>query len=90
MLKFHLLGFCRNTYKVDYIVCVNSLWNRNMATTIEQQTALDESLIPSSQRLRIGRSNIRLPSDIQSKEATLQAVYDVLRNSPLFRAFQSL
>nr|GFA65045.1 hypothetical protein [Tanacetum cinerariifolium] len=41
-----------------------------------------------SQRLRIGRSNFRLPSDIQSKEATLQVVYDVLRNSPLFRAFQ--
>nr|GFA47314.1 hypothetical protein [Tanacetum cinerariifolium] len=57
-------------------------------TTIEQQTALDESLVPSSQRLRIGRSNFRLPSDIQSKEATLQVVYDVLRNSPLFRAFQ--
>nr|GFA95321.1 hypothetical protein [Tanacetum cinerariifolium] len=59
-----------------------------MATTIEQQTALNESLVPSSQRLRIGRSNFRLPSDIQSKEATLQVVYDVLRNSPLFRAFQ--
>nr|GEX01461.1 hypothetical protein [Tanacetum cinerariifolium] len=26
--------------------------------------------------------------NIQSKEATLQVVYDVLRNSPLFRAFQ--
>nr|GFB05672.1 hypothetical protein [Tanacetum cinerariifolium] len=59
-----------------------------MATTIEQQTALDESLVPSTQRLRIGISNFRLPSDIQSKEATLQVVYDVLRNSPLFRAFQ--
>nr|GFB29024.1 hypothetical protein [Tanacetum cinerariifolium] len=33
-------------------------------------------------------SNFRLPSDIQSKEATLQVVYDVLRNSPLFKAFQ--
>nr|GFC46606.1 hypothetical protein [Tanacetum cinerariifolium] len=59
-----------------------------MATTIEQQTALDESLVPSLQRLRIKRSNFQLPSDIQSKEATLQVVYDVLRNSPLFRAFQ--
>nr|GEW10623.1 hypothetical protein [Tanacetum cinerariifolium] len=59
-----------------------------MATTIEQQTALDESLVPSAQRLRIGRSNFQLPSDIQSKEATLQVVYDVLRNSPLFKAFQ--
>nr|GFD28919.1 hypothetical protein [Tanacetum cinerariifolium] len=59
-----------------------------METTIEQQTTLDESLVPSSQRLRIGRCNFRLPSDIQSKEAALQVVYDVLRNSPLFRAFQ--
>nr|GFA08084.1 integrase, catalytic region, zinc finger, CCHC-type, peptidase aspartic, catalytic [Tanacetum cinerariifolium] len=61
---------------------------KNMAITIEQQTMLDESLVLSTQRLRIGRSNFRLPSDIQSKEATLQVVYDVLRNSPLFRAFQ--
>nr|GEW64736.1 hypothetical protein [Tanacetum cinerariifolium] len=52
------------------------------------EVALDESFVPSSQRLRIGRSNFRLPSDIQSKEYTLQVVYDVLRNSPLFRAFQ--
>nr|GEY25860.1 hypothetical protein [Tanacetum cinerariifolium] len=42
-----------------------------MATTIDQQVALDESLVPSTQRLRIGRSNFRLPSDIQSKESTL-------------------
>nr|GEZ65420.1 hypothetical protein [Tanacetum cinerariifolium] len=59
-----------------------------MATTIDQQVALDESLVPSTKRLRIVRSNFRLPSDIQSKESTLQVVYDVLRNSPLFRTFQ--
>nr|GFA63681.1 hypothetical protein [Tanacetum cinerariifolium] len=49
-----------------------------MATIIDQQVALDEALVPSAQRLRIGRSNFRLPSDIQSKESTLQIVYDVL------------
>nr|GFA27808.1 hypothetical protein [Tanacetum cinerariifolium] len=59
-----------------------------MATTIDQQVALDEALVPSTQRLRIGRSNFRLPFDIQSKESTLQVVYDILRNSPFFRAFQ--
>nr|GEZ23750.1 hypothetical protein [Tanacetum cinerariifolium] len=58
-----------------------------MATTIEQQVALDEVLVPSTQGLRIGRSNFRLPSDIQSKESTLQLVYDVLRRSPFFKAF---
>nr|GFA78677.1 hypothetical protein [Tanacetum cinerariifolium] len=60
---------------------------RTMATTIEQQVVLDEALVPSIQRLRIGRSNFRLPYDIQSKESTLQVVYDVLRNSPFFKAF---
>nr|GFA41282.1 hypothetical protein [Tanacetum cinerariifolium] len=49
-----------------------------MATTLDQQIALDEALVPSAQRLRIGRSNFQLPSDIQSKEPTLQVVYDVL------------
>nr|GEZ98857.1 hypothetical protein [Tanacetum cinerariifolium] len=58
-----------------------------MATTIDQQVALDEALVPSTRTLRIGRSNFRLPSDIQSKESTLQVVYNVLRNSSFFRAF---
>nr|GEY86611.1 hypothetical protein [Tanacetum cinerariifolium] len=60
-----------------------------MATTIEQQVALDEALVPSTQRLRIGRSNFRFPSDIQSKESTFQLVYDVLRRCPFFKAFLS-
>nr|GEY10109.1 hypothetical protein [Tanacetum cinerariifolium] len=58
-----------------------------MATTIEQQVALDEALVPSIKRLRIERSNFRLPSDIQSKESTLQVVYNVLRGCPFFKAF---
>nr|GFA45545.1 hypothetical protein [Tanacetum cinerariifolium] len=58
-----------------------------MATIIEQQVAMDKALVPSTQRLRIGRSNFRLPSDIQSKESTLQLVYDVLRRCPFFKAF---
>nr|GFB47530.1 hypothetical protein [Tanacetum cinerariifolium] len=74
-------------YKLDYMVCTNSLMNITMATTIEQQVALDEALVPSTKRLRIGRSNFRLPSDIQSKESTLQVVYDVLRGCPFFKAF---
>nr|GFA68927.1 hypothetical protein [Tanacetum cinerariifolium] len=49
--------------------------------------ALDEALVPSTKRLRIGRSNFRLPSDIQSKESTLQVVYDVLQRCPFFQAF---
>nr|GEW42204.1 reverse transcriptase domain-containing protein [Tanacetum cinerariifolium] len=38
-------------------------------------------------RLRIGKSNFRLRSDITSKESTLQLVYDVLRLTPFYKAF---
>nr|GFD14137.1 hypothetical protein [Tanacetum cinerariifolium] len=49
--------------------------------------AMDEALIPHAQRLRIGRSNFRLLSEIKSKESTLQLVYDILRICPFFKAF---
>nr|GEX85727.1 hypothetical protein [Tanacetum cinerariifolium] len=56
-------------------------------TTIDQQVAMDEALVPHARRLRIERSNFRLLSDISSKEYTLQLVYDVLRLTPFFKAF---
>nr|GEV09575.1 hypothetical protein [Tanacetum cinerariifolium] len=58
-----------------------------MDTTIDQQVAMDEALIPHAQRLRIGMSNFCLLSDIKSKESTLQLVYDVLCICPFFKAF---
>nr|GFB94768.1 hypothetical protein [Tanacetum cinerariifolium] len=58
-----------------------------MDMTIDQQVALDEALIPIASRLRVGKSNFRLRSDITSKESTLQLVYDVLRLTPFYKAF---
>nr|GEZ74598.1 hypothetical protein [Tanacetum cinerariifolium] len=58
-----------------------------MDTTIDQQVAMDKALLLTAQRLRIGRSNFCLLSDIKSKESTLQLVYDVLRICPFFKAF---
>nr|GEW49633.1 hypothetical protein [Tanacetum cinerariifolium] len=49
--------------------------------------ALDEALVPYASRLRIGKSNFRLRSDITSKESTLQLVHDVLRLTPFYKAF---
>nr|GEX49476.1 hypothetical protein [Tanacetum cinerariifolium] len=51
---------------------------RTIDTTIDQQVAMDEALVPHAQRLRIGRSNLCLLSDIKSKESTLKLVYDVV------------
>nr|GEW72101.1 hypothetical protein [Tanacetum cinerariifolium] len=49
--------------------------------------AMDKAFVPHAKRLRIGMSNIRLLSDIKSKESTLQLVYDFLHLSPFFKAF---
>nr|GEZ03391.1 hypothetical protein [Tanacetum cinerariifolium] len=49
---------------------------RTMDTTIDQQVAMDEALVPHACRLWIGRSNFYLLSDISFKESTLQLVYD--------------
>nr|GFB23778.1 hypothetical protein [Tanacetum cinerariifolium] len=48
---------------------------------------MDEAFVPHAKRLRIGRSNFRLLSDIKSKESTLQLVYDVLHITLFFKAF---
>nr|GEW80118.1 putative RNA-directed DNA polymerase [Tanacetum cinerariifolium] len=51
---------------------------QTMDITIDQQVALEEALVPHASRLRIGKSNFHLKSNISSKESTLQLVYDVL------------
>nr|GFD54240.1 hypothetical protein [Tanacetum cinerariifolium] len=58
-----------------------------MDMTIDQQVALDEAIVPHASRLRIGKSNFRLKSDISSKESTLQLAYDVLQLTPFYKAF---
>nr|GEV60796.1 retrovirus-related Pol polyprotein from transposon TNT 1-94 [Tanacetum cinerariifolium] len=59
-----------------------------MDTTIDQQVVMDEALVSHAKRLRIGRSNFRLLSNLKSKESTLRLVYDVLRLCLFFKAFQ--
>nr|GFA82500.1 hypothetical protein [Tanacetum cinerariifolium] len=45
---------------------------RTIDMIIDQQVALDEALVPHASRLRIGKSNFHLRSDITSKDLTLQ------------------
>ncbi|GJS03538.1 hypothetical protein Tco_0320046 [Tanacetum coccineum] len=59
-----------------------------MALSIADQIALDDALVAPADRLRIGKCNLRLSSDVTSKEATLQVVYDVLKLTPFYNAFQ--
>ncbi|GKD09452.1 hypothetical protein Tco_1189137 [Tanacetum coccineum] len=59
-----------------------------MDITRAEQIALDDALESPENRLKIGKSNFRLSSDLKSKEATLQVVYDVLKLTPFYKAFQ--
>nr|GEY36502.1 retrovirus-related Pol polyprotein from transposon TNT 1-94 [Tanacetum cinerariifolium] len=68
--------YCDNKSAIA-LCCNNVQHSWTMDTTIDQQVAMDEALVPTAQRLRIGRSNFRLLSNIKSKESTLQLVYDV-------------
>nr|GEX71656.1 hypothetical protein [Tanacetum cinerariifolium] len=59
-----------------------------MDITRAQQIALDDALVAPANRLKIGKSNLRLSSDLESKEPTLQVVYDILKLTPFYKAFQ--
>ncbi|GJT25686.1 hypothetical protein Tco_0895623 [Tanacetum coccineum] len=59
-----------------------------MDTTRAEQIALDDALVALANRLKIVKSNLRLSSYLKSKEATLQVVYDVLKLTPFYKAFQ--
>ncbi|GKD55663.1 hypothetical protein Tco_1289050, partial [Tanacetum coccineum] len=61
-----------------------------MDITRAEQLALDDALVAPANRIKIGKSNLRLSSDLKSKEATLQVVYDVLKLTPFYKAFQIL
>ncbi|GJS90520.1 hypothetical protein Tco_0773156 [Tanacetum coccineum] len=59
-----------------------------MEISIADQIALDDVLVAPTDRLKIGKCNLHLSSDVTSKEATLQVVYDVLKLTPFYKAFQ--
>ncbi|GJS03729.1 hypothetical protein Tco_0320237 [Tanacetum coccineum] len=59
-----------------------------MDITRANQIALDDALVSPANRLKIGKSNLRLSSDLKYNEPTLQVVYDVLKLTPFYKAFQ--
>ncbi|GJR70730.1 hypothetical protein Tco_0016795 [Tanacetum coccineum] len=59
-----------------------------MDATRAQQKALDDEFVALSNRLKIGKSNLRLSSNLKSKETTLQVVLDALKLTPFYNAFE--
>nr|GEU70058.1 uncharacterized mitochondrial protein AtMg00810-like [Tanacetum cinerariifolium] len=70
--------------RIEFLI--NKL-DKTMDITIDQQVALDEALVPHASRIRNGKSNFQLRSDLKSKESTLQVVYDVLKLTLFYKAF---
>ncbi|GJW73859.1 hypothetical protein Tco_0133229 [Tanacetum coccineum] len=59
-----------------------------MDTTRAQQKTLDDKLVDPANRLKIGKSNLRLSSNLKSKEPTLQVALDALKLTPFYNAFE--
>nr|GEX73529.1 uncharacterized mitochondrial protein AtMg00810-like [Tanacetum cinerariifolium] len=75
--------YCDNKSAIA-LCCNNVQHSRTMDIKIDQQVALDKALVPHTSRLRIGKRNFRLRSDITSKESTLQLVKRIV-NLEYFR-----
>ncbi|GJW59734.1 hypothetical protein Tco_0109069 [Tanacetum coccineum] len=65
----------------------NDLRALNINTTQAQQKALDDTLVAPAHRLKFGKCNMRLKTDIKQKEATFQVVLDALALTPFYQAF---
>nr|GEW49137.1 hypothetical protein [Tanacetum cinerariifolium] len=52
------------------------------------QKALDDELVAHANRLKIGKRNLRLSSNLKSMESTLQVVLDALKLTPFYNAFE--
>nr|GEV07774.1 retrovirus-related Pol polyprotein from transposon TNT 1-94 [Tanacetum cinerariifolium] len=72
-----------SSMEAEYITLSGCLW----ILQLTNKWLWMRLFIPHAQRLRIGRRNFCLLSDIKSKESTLQLVYDVLRICSFFKAF---
>nr|GFA49994.1 hypothetical protein [Tanacetum cinerariifolium] len=48
---------------------------------------LDDELVALANRLKIGKSNLRLSSNLKSKESTLHVALDALKLTPFYNAF---
>ncbi|GJV77595.1 hypothetical protein Tco_1509179 [Tanacetum coccineum] len=54
---------------------------------IQKVIARDEKCVPSTERVKISSTNVRLETTVQQKEETFQVVIDVIKNCTCFKAF---
>ncbi|GJW61673.1 hypothetical protein Tco_0111008 [Tanacetum coccineum] len=52
-----------------------------------QQAACDEKLVPTKDRVKIGKSNLGMDPTLTQKEETYQVILDIIKNNPCYNAF---
>ncbi|GJR96562.1 hypothetical protein Tco_0268736 [Tanacetum coccineum] len=52
-----------------------------------QQAVRDEKLVPTEDRVKIGKSNLRMDTTLTQKEETYQVILDIIKNTPCYNAF---
>ncbi|GJZ21354.1 MAK10-like protein [Tanacetum coccineum] len=52
-----------------------------------QQAARDKKLVPTEDRVKIGKSNLRMDPTLTQKEETYQVILDIIKNTPCYNAF---
>ncbi|GKG39230.1 hypothetical protein Tco_0463375, partial [Tanacetum coccineum] len=52
-----------------------------------QQAACDEKLVPSTDRVKISNTNMRIDPTMNQKEETYQVILDIIKNSACYNAF---
>ncbi|GKD10740.1 hypothetical protein Tco_1190425 [Tanacetum coccineum] len=49
-----------------------------------QQAARDEKLVPIEDRVKIGKSNLRMDPTLTQKEEKYQVMLDIIKNTPCY------
>ncbi|GJT10154.1 hypothetical protein Tco_0857196 [Tanacetum coccineum] len=52
-----------------------------------KQAARDEKFVPSEDRVKIGKSNLRMDPSVTQREETYQVALDTIKNTPFYNAF---
>ncbi|GKA83159.1 hypothetical protein Tco_0789907 [Tanacetum coccineum] len=61
--------------------------SRIMKQDNAKQAAHDENLVPSADRVKIGKSNLRMDPFVNQREETYQVVLEIIKNTPFYNTF---
>nr|GEU55672.1 hypothetical protein [Tanacetum cinerariifolium] len=77
--------------RLDKVMKMNNHFIRERGVRWEdvtlQVTARDEKWVPSTKKVKINSTNIRLETTVPQKEETFQVVIDIIKDSTCFKAF---